>query len=209
MLNAVGILVAFLMLAAALSWILVWGRGKWWIRGILGAGTGWAGLVMWASIGQVAGWPVDGDPPKAGIDLGGVMIREPSDDLRYPGAIYLWGVPLSKEPRTAWWLVTLGRVDKKEPRCWRLPYSRSAHERAEGARRALAAGRRVVARPGGAPGQGEEVEGAGFGSQSEGSQEGSPGKNGRGAGMSPKRDDVHFYDLPQGTWPRKRPRGES
>lgn len=196
MLGAAGILVAFLMLAASLAWILVWGRGRWWIRGLLGAGTAWAGLVMWASIGQVAGWPVDGDPPQAGVDLGGVMVREPSADGRDPGAVYLWGVPLAKEPRTAWWIVTLGRVGKDEPRCWRLEYSRDKHERAEGARRALAAGRRVIAK-GGSPPKSDNEGG-----------EGNPGGSRGGRGMSPLRDDIHFYDMPPGVFPRKRPPGQ-
>jgi hypothetical protein len=202
MLGAAGILVAFLMLAASLAWILVWGRGRWWIRGLLGAVTAWAGLVMWASLGQIAGWPVDGDPPKGGVDLGGVMVREPSTDGRDKGAIYLWGKPLSLESRAAWIVVTLGRADRDEPRCWRMPYSREMHERAEGAKRALAAGRRVVVKPGSPPSGATEVHGTGNPNQG-GESGGAEGGNGEN-GMSPWRDDVHFYDLPEGKWPKKR-----
>jgi hypothetical protein len=197
MICAAGILVAFLMLATTLAWLLAWAKGKWWIRGALGVGVIWAGLALWGSVSGVAGWPVDGEPPE--VELWGAMVREPSPDGRDAGAIYLWGHPMKRASRAAWWLVTLGREDKGDPRCWRLPYSRSLHERAEAARRVMASGRRVVARPG----QGEE-DGEEGGREGEGKAE----RAGRpGPGMSPWRGEVTFYEFPPGLWPRKYARG--
>lgn len=198
MTETIGIVIAFVLLAASLGWILVFGGGKWWARAVLIVGTIYAGIVMWASIGSVSGWPVVEAPPDSGVEIYGILVTEPSRDGQ-PGAIYIWGKPTAGEQTKApRWLFTLTKGQEDEPRCWRMPYNMEMHKRIEGARKSMAMGHKVVMKKGAAPPDSVQV-GRPDGTPTDG-QDG----NKNGNSLSPYREDIFdFYDLPYGSLPKK------
>lgn len=200
MTSTIAIIVTFLMLATTLAWLMVWGRGKWWARALLAAGTIYVGLSMWVSIGDVAGWPVCDKPPQGGIELTGIHVVEPARDGTSEGAIFIWGRPVVKESKTTRWLFSLYAPPEDEPRAWRLPYTREMHHKASAAQKAMANGRMVIMKDGRPPdGANQLPDGANQLPDRSGEEDGDRGSH---YGNNPM-DDMYFYDIPVGRLPQK------
>ena len=132
-----------------------------------------------------------------------MSVREPEPQGGDPGAIYLWLLPLDERVQSANPLdyVSPGR----EPRAYRLDYSRLMHMGLERAKGAIGQGRPVVLDLRGRGQGGEGAEGEGGPGQGDDAEGGANGPGGPpGYGYDPTRRDFQIYELPPPHPPGKR-----
>lgn len=96
--------VSFAILAGLLLWAVTLSRGPWALKLALIVTVPLYGFIVWHSIDQWRGYPVPARPPQ-----GSALVASAVDE---PRAIFLW-------------VVTPG---SSEPRAYRIPYSRAAHQ---------------------------------------------------------------------------------
>lgn len=176
--------VAFLCMAACLTWVLCKTKGRWFIKAIMTVLTISFSVAVWDAMKEFQGWPTV-TVPEGKFELYGVLIVEPNNEPD-SGCIYVWVNNKDKASVLASWLRSK-KIMKDEPRTFRLPYSREAHETFDGARRDLAKGRRVVGRFG-------KVK---AGISGKGKKDGKDGK-GRSGRPSIEYDVQLWYPLPPG-----------
>jgi hypothetical protein len=216
--NAVGIPVAFLLLAAMGLWLIIFAKGYWWLKCIFIAFVLYFSLAMWASLSQLSGWPTDVGMPDNFL-VHAILVEEPSkSNLKEKGAIYMWASEIDenhnikKKEIDSWLLPFVSRKNASEPRVYRLPYSEELHEQARQISKMLKAGKSVVGKGKkiGDGEEGEEGDGDGKGKgkgKGKGRQYG--GKLGKGNGNSfSQRQEFMFYELPPFMMPDKGPEGQ-
>jgi hypothetical protein len=108
------IAVGFVLLGALLLWLVIGGRGAWWLK--LGAivATCAFTFAVWSALGSFSGWATDATPPARALVV--------SSTVDEPRAIYVWLIAPTKPGLLGY------RAEKAEPRAYRLPYSRELHE---------------------------------------------------------------------------------
>lgn len=111
-------------------WLVIQVQGRWQYK-MLGI------LVMpcmlfatWASLDSYLGWPTTKDTLPDRFVLAAGLIREPSLRSHDAGAIYLW-VRAVEYPESRRSLLGYHQ-DLRDPRAYRLPYSRELHKELEG-----------------------------------------------------------------------------
>lgn len=203
--NAVGIPVAFLLLAAMGLWLIIFAKGYWWLKCLFISLILYFSLAMWVSLSQLSGWPTNNEMPEMFI-AHAVLVEEPSKyDLKQKGAVYYWvsevdeNHSLKKQEVSSWLLPFVSRKNGSEPRVYRLPYCEEVHEQARQVAKMLKAGKTVVGKGKKMQAAGEEGDKDGKGkgkgkNKSTGKGEGE-GKYGGGKSFS-QRQEFMFYELP-------------
>jgi hypothetical protein len=186
--NTLGIPLTFVILVAVILWFIIWGKGHWLLKAVVVAVSLYFGIATWQSLNGLLGWPApesESLPDKFAVHW--VVIKEPSKKTADPGAIFIWVSGPVKE--------SLFAPDFKEPRAYKLPYSKEMHQRAEGALSLIRKGEKVI----GMRGKGK---GKGWGQKGKGKGE---GEGEKGAwGMSRKHiPDIVFHKLPPPKFPPK------
>lgn len=207
-LNSLGLPIAFIILASILLWFIIGSKGYWWVKGIAIAITLYFSFAMWASLGDLCGWPSDKQLPHK-FQVHWIVIKEPLKGAKADdGAIYMWVKELDLEhkpketARNPYLLPLVGKPAIGEPRVHTLPYSQELHKKAAGALGQIRAGKNVVGQN---DGTGEGLAGDGEGGTGKGKgREGTGMRDGNGDGdLSRESDLISFYELPPSRMPPK------
>jgi len=125
-----GLVVAFILLATVTAWNTVRTKGLLPLKFVSIAILIWYGFVVYFTIPQIMGWPVDKDLP-ANCKIISVRIVEPRSDNK--GGMFFW---LSHKPDHERDAFNLLRPDKFliytgaiQPRAYRIPYDRELHKK--------------------------------------------------------------------------------
>lgn len=131
-LGQIGLIVAYICLSSILAWVLIQHSSRVVIKAILVASVVWYGLGLYYSTFSFMGWPVSQTVP-TGSRVLAIRIQEPNPKVNSPGAIYLWlsTNPVKKDftladvldPRKVFFY-----YGEKEPRAYKLLYSRKFHK---------------------------------------------------------------------------------
>jgi hypothetical protein len=108
------IAVGFVLLGALLLWLVIGGRGAWWVKFGAIAVTSAFTFAVWGALDSFSGWATDENPPAHALLVGSTVDE--------PRAIYVWLVAPFKGS------VLEYQPSRGEPRAYRLPYSRELHE---------------------------------------------------------------------------------
>lgn len=189
--KTLAIVIAFIALFVLLLWLIINVHGKWWLKLFAIVGTLSFCLVVWNALGSYLGWPASPPLPRKAIFIW-AEIQEPDPRSGDPGAIYLWLVAIQqKESDSPNPLAYF--PEAKDPRAYRLPYSRELHEALLKALWMRGRGRTVIM---------DDGEGEASGDESD-EGDGAEGGDGRGGeGQAPYRDR-RFYELPPPKLPDK------
>ena len=206
--ETIGIPLAYVIVAALVLWMAITARGTWWIKALVILLATLFSLGLWRSLEGLQGWPVEAGMPER-FEIKWTLVEEPNKKKGGPGAVYVWAVNLepSGDGSRPFALRLHTRDLGREPRIFKLPYSRRLHEQSGKIQEMISAGGRFfgylgAAGPGGAPGgrSGKGREGAA----------GLPGTEGEGAERAggaapPSRQDYIFHELPPPKLPEKTP----
>lgn len=107
--------ISFSILAGLLLWVVIWARGRWWIKLPLCVAVPAFGFLLWHAQGTFDGYPVRQSVPARALVVGSAVDE--------PNWIYLW---LMVSSRSALPFDYKGAAN--EPRAYRIPYTRSEHE---------------------------------------------------------------------------------
>jgi len=212
-LNALGIPVAFVLLAALALWLIILGKGQWWLKMVFVSGILYFAICMWFSLGDLSGWPTNKAVPEKFL-VHWMLVREGAkDNPKDTGHIYVWLTELDEEDKpkeeepNPWILPFVSKQKASEPRAYRLPYSKQLHEQAAQVMQMLRAGKQVVGKRGdlaGDAGGGGEGEGKGKGKgKGKGREDKGEGGKGTGEGSLSQDQIFMFYELPPAKLPEK------
>ncbi len=182
-----GIAITFIILAALLSWIIIGIGGKWLLKGCLTTVSILFGVLLYVSIPNILGWPSSQSLSEK-YQVLWIVIKEPS--AGDSGSIYLWTKSATQNLSS----YSLYNPDIKQPRVFAVPYSRELHEQAQGAIKALKAGKVVM---GGVKGEGEGKEGNGKDGKKGAKKKGHLGESWQG------HNQAFLYELPESKFPPK------
>lgn len=170
------IIPTFILLGGLILWFVIGTKGYWLLKLILIAMTVCFSLFLSETMENVKGWPTDDELPDS-FHVHWIVIKEPSKtDHNKKGGIYIWVMDLAG--------------DGKQPRAYRIDYSREMHEEAQKALGMIRAGKRVVG--------GRRGDGKGKG-KGRGSGEG----DGNGGGSFSDSPEIIFHELPPSKLPEK------
>lgn len=139
-----GLAVAFVILAAILTWVLIQLPGHHLIKAVLIPPVIWYGLALYLTAPNLMGWPSTQKLPENSVLLA-VRVREPLPAENDPGAIYLWvdqrsGAGTAEKTGTGMNPHTFFKSKPDNaPRAYKIPYSRAMHEAIVQARKKLEA----------------------------------------------------------------------
>jgi hypothetical protein len=192
MTETVMIAVVGVSLVVILLWILIGAKGKWWLKAPLCLIMPLLATWIWWAAQDLRGWPSIGQFPNEYV-LYKIKVEEPTPNTDEKGAIFLV-IEDNKPPDKK---VMFGElIDRGEPRVFKRPYSRQAHEQAAKLQQLLKKhGSLTMSREKGKGGEGGEG----------GKGNGKKDKNGsiKGGSMSGKSDAPFGYILPPAIPPRK------
>jgi hypothetical protein len=204
--ETVGIPLAYVIVAALVLWMAITARGPWWVKALVTLLAVLFSLGLWRSLEGLQGWPVETGMPDR-FEVKWTLAEEPNKKTGDPGAIYLWALDLAPPGgRGRPFALRLHTRDMgKEPRIFKLPYSRRLHEQTGEIQQEISAGGRFFGYLG-AAGPGEGAPGGRGGPGREGAA-GPPGTGGEGreraGGTAPTRQDYIFHELPPPRLPEK------
>lgn len=194
--SALAIPTGFVILAAILLWFIIGSKGYWWLKFITIAFVMYFGIALWYSIDSYLGWPSRDDmPPKYMIYW--AHIQEPDKKSDDDGAIFFWVRELETSEQTAYLHVLDYQANKKDPRVYRIPYSREAHKQVQQMIDGIKKGKNYIGGKNAPGGDGDGEQGAKSGNKS--------GKKGtKGAfSFSYRSKDMYIYPLPPPKIPEK------
>lgn len=211
--NAVGIPIAFILLAAIGLWLLIFAKGWWVLKIFFITLCLYFSIAMWVSLSQLSGWPSNSELPDKFL-INGIAVQEPSrTDPTDKGNIYIWATELDQDNRakkteiSSWLLPFVSKKRPSEPRAYRLPYTEEMKKQLAEASKMMKAGKPVVGErkklmgeKGDGQGKGKQGKGKGKG-QGKGQGEGKQGKS--GGSMSQRQEGFDFYELPPPKFPEK------
>jgi hypothetical protein len=193
MTETVMIAVVGISLVVILLWILIGAKGKWWLKAPLCLIMPLLATWIWLAAQDLRGWPSIGQFPQEYM-LYKIKIEEPTPNTDEKGAIFL--VIEDSEPPDK--KVMFGElIDRGEPRVFKRPYTRQAHEQAaklQGLLKKHGVLRMSRGNPNGKDGGGQGGKGNG---------EKPEGGSLKGSSMSGKSDAPFGYILPPPVNPRK------
>jgi hypothetical protein len=213
---ALGIPIAFTILAAALLWIIIGGSGHWSMKMGFVAIVLYFSVALWASLGNLIGWSTRDQLPEK-FQVHWIIVKEQPPGSKEENSVFMWVTELDddnkpKEQETHKWVVNFtAKKEKSEPRAHRTRYSKELHKQAMRALGMIRAGKPVVGTRkavekalAGKPGSLGDGTGNG---QGEGGADGrgrGEGEGGRGNGGSASRnEDPVFHILPPPLLPPK------
>lgn len=204
-LQAIGIPIAFVLLATILLWLLIGAKGHWSLKMVFVAVTLYFSIAMWSSTGDLVGWASSKELPKKFL-VHWMIVKEGMKDKK-DSAIFIWATELNKEfkPKeedvNPYFISFVAKKLAAEPRSYRIDYSREMHEQAMNILRKIRQGKRIVG----------ENTGGGFGIAKKGGEGkgkgkgGEKGKKGKGGGEFnfSRKQKFMFYELPRAKLPPK------
>jgi len=199
----------FFAIASLVLWFIIGSKGYWALKAIVIFLTLYLCVSVGMSIPNFAGWP-SSDPLPEKFLVHWIVIKEPDKVTKDDGHIYIWSTNLSGEIKKedgGWqqYLLSFGVQDLTEPRAYRMPYTREAHERSNGALTKLKNGELVMGRNNGKKGNSKgKGKGKGNGKgDGKGKEQGDGKGGGKGGGSFSRSDDISFHDLPDTILPDK------
>ena len=190
---------AFFILSSLLLWLLIGAKGHWLLKASVISFVLYFCLSIDFSLENLLGWPSDQSLPEK-FQVHWIEIKEPNKKTREPGAIYVWDTNLNqneKKDESGGWrklFVSVQNYDPREPRAYRIAYSKEDHKEADKALGLIKGGSKV----GGGNGKGK---GKGKGGKGDGDEEG--GKKNGGGGSLSRNGGVYFEKLPPPSLPDK------
>lgn len=186
MINTLMIPLAFLTIFAFLLWCIIDTKRNWFWKLILVVAVPMSCLSIWRSVENYRGWATTEPLPQKFI-LFWNEVSEPDPKTGSAGEIYV--------------LIRNFEGDNKEPRLYKVEYSRKFHEQLEAANKA--------ARRGGGPivfERNNQNQGSGDGSESggEGREGEGQGQNDNSGSGSDSQGEFKFYRLPPAKVPEKK-----
>lgn len=172
---------AILLVSALACWAIIDARrGKWWLKLILIIIVPTLSILCWRAVGSYLGWATPDMLPEKGL-LHWADIREPAKKGD-KGVIYVWLVPFGKDAEKS---VILGyRSSGREPRAYKMPYTREKHKMLNAAMGMIREGRPVVLKR--SPKKGGSLSGQ------------------QGDSLTERRaDELLIYELPPPDLPKK------
>lgn len=210
---ALGIPIAFILIATIGLWLMIYSKGHWLFKMAYIAVCLYFGIMTWASLSELSGWPSNSELPEKFM-VGAVLVQDPMPAKKDQGAIYLWLIEIDQNneaKKSEPFILLSPFVSKKreiEPRAYRLPFTEQMREQASLISRMLKAGKPVVGERknvAGKSGTGEGKDGNG-----QGNGEGTKGREGRGkigqggrGGSLSQEQEFMFYELPPPLLPQK------
>lgn len=131
----IGITTAFILLASVLLWILITSRTNVVIKAILISFVMWYGMVLYYTPSNLMGWGKPVETLDLMPDNSRILwfhVKEPDKIDKTPGAIFFTVVVHEQEDGTE---ITLNPKNafvhrgNREPRMYKLPYTRSLHKK--------------------------------------------------------------------------------
>jgi hypothetical protein len=136
------IAIGFYLLFGLLLWFVIGSHGRWTVKLAAIAVSSLFTFIVWDALDTFSGWPTRQSPPERAL-----LVSSTVDE---PRAIYVWLVPSNDPGLLAY------QADDREPRSYRLPYSRQLHAQVDMANTLARQGRRVeIRRVRSAPGEGQ------------------------------------------------------
>ena len=136
-----GIPLAYVIVTALVLWAVIASRGNWAAKALAICCSLLFGILLWFSLTDLQGWPVEAPMPER-FEVKWIVVEEPDKKAGSEGAVYTWAVSLAGDDRPPFRLT--GGGSGREPRIYRLPYSRELHEQSEMIGGQLRAGRRFL-----------------------------------------------------------------
>lgn len=192
------IAIGFVLIAALVLWFVIGSKGHWAVKAVMIVLSLYFCLSVGFSVNEFMGWPTDDKlPPKYLVYW--AVVDEPDMKLGDEGSIYVWIKPIGEsEPgveHKEWNDYLLSFYDgKSKPRAYRMPYSRSLHEKIHKAMGILLNGGSV----GGTNGNGKGKSAGDKKSGSKGS-----GKTANGGRSLTNNGGIEFHKLPPPKLPDK------
>lgn len=198
-----GIPLAFIIFITLILWFIIGTKGQWWLKIFAITISLYASLGIWQSTVTILGWPTVEEMPEK-FQIHWLVVKEPSQHTclgtncevcKAKGAIYAFAEDLCpKEEKSLTDLVMLKFSPPHDsPRLYKLPYSKSLHQKADQINKFIRKGGKYF----GSLGKGEGKDGKGVGGKK-------GGKNGKGGAFSfSMEQEPMFYDLPPPKFPEK------
>ena len=198
------ITILYLLLACLLLWVLIGGKGPWYIKCLFIPLCVWFCVAVAVSLPSMLGWPSK-EPLPEKYEVFWAIVENPDLTSGSAGRILVWANDRSEED-VEYGILELYRPNARQPRVHELPYSKQMHEQAQKARELIKKGQRVLGEnKGGVKGDGKgsgKGKGNGKGKGREGS---GTGQNGTTGGGEENDDSVgpKFYVMPEIELPAK------
>lgn len=185
--NMLPIPIAFVVVVALMLWMIIGAKGKWAVKLAVILFVPALSIVIWRSLDSYLGWPTPEEPPSRSIFLWGA-VREPNEKEGDEGEIFIWLLPVKyKEQDKGDYKIFEYEPEAREPRAYKVRYSRGLHEGLEEAKKMIGEGKTVFFGRAGDGSAGDGPPGEGIGD--------ARGRDGSG-GFSHGDDEFRFYDLP-------------
>jgi len=189
---------AFFLLSSLLLWLIIGIKGHWFVKVVVISFVLYFCISIDFSLENLLGWPSDQSLPEK-FQVHWVEIKEPNKKTKELGCIYVWATNSNKFSKEDGWdgwrrvFVSFQNYDSREPRSYRLPYSKEDHKKAQRAIELIKGGNKV----GGGNGKGK-----GKGKGGKGKGDGKGGKKNGGGSLS-RNGGVYFEILPPPSLPDK------
>ncbi|MEK7114992.1 MAG: hypothetical protein AAB847_01385 [Patescibacteria group bacterium] len=192
--------IAFILVTTGLLWFVIYAKGWWWVKAIYMIIVLIFAIAIWQNIESYRGWPTEEETPLKSIFLWG-SIQEPESETGFKGAIYLWLINYNQQIENN----ILGyHAEKREPRAYKLAYSRLLHENIQKAEAMVKKGKVVIMEKNTANDESEsdEIGNKGKKSLKNGLEGRLKGNKGGGHKAKPY-DELFFYEMPPAALPEK------
>jgi hypothetical protein len=201
----IGIPITFIILSAAVLWLIILGKGYWWLKAFIVAVVLYFSLAMWFSLTNFSGWPVDIDMPNKFL-VHWALVKQPSKkDVYQQGSILIWATEVDENNETIvqqnkTLITPFTRSEKAvEPRVYKIPYSEKMHQKLIDAMKQITQGKQIIGENK-SKGNKKLNNAKDEGLEGKDKMKGSKGKNHGGIGQE---QDYMFYDLPEVKLPEK------
>jgi len=189
---------AFFLLSSLLLWLIIGIKGHWLVKALVISFVLYFCISIDFSLENLLGWPSDQSLPEK-FQVHWIEIKEPNKKTKELGCIYVWATNSSKFYKKDGWddwrkvFMSFQSYDPREPRAYRLSYSKEDHKKAQRAVELIKGGNKV----GGGNGKGK-----GKGKGKGGKGDGDGGKKNGGGSLS-RNGGVYFEKLPPSRLPDK------
>ena len=144
--DVIGFPIALLFILSLLFWIIIKIDGKVFHKVALIGVTGLVFFMVWGSISNLKGWAAEGTHLPDKYLIHWIVVNEPSKVTNTEGGIFLLVSDISKddEENKGEELKVYVKGNEKEPRLFKIPYSREMHKQAQEMINGLKKGKRFI-----------------------------------------------------------------
>jgi hypothetical protein len=142
MLEVVGFPLAFIFFALLMLWVIIYGKGKWYVK----AGFMVAALFifswLWGAATDFLGWASPEELPEV-FQVHWIVVEEPSS--RSEGSIFVLASDMTEDNYNSF-SIFYNSDSPHEPRLHELPYTKQGHKEADDFLEQLKKGQRLIMR---------------------------------------------------------------